>query len=759
MYLLNNYTFADIILDIVEKRTYTKIALVLTSVFLLLYKPFGNLEKQISFENLQLSSLVQRVPIHNSQSFKKLYENEPLYFEFQANDNYLGTIGLLIDNYSKRNSDVFQFKIKEKGSDDWHYSSSYEIALMDVGQYFPFGFPPIRNSINRTYQIEIRSSTKKNDDAISISASSEFFQAKYDYPKSLLIHNKTLIPHFVVTKIANYTRYLRVIDYIYFLLLLAFPYFLLKKKNNEIKTFRAMDVQRISGFLKKNIQIISIETFYVATHLQFLKYTQYWDANWYWSILQQSTRKLLDSATSLTSIFSSFIENFNFIGHPSMAYTGLLGIGQIIGDGSVVTLNTVNMVLAMLAIWAFYNIVSVIFPSHRYENILITLIFAFNPLFYATSISLNLDFPLLVFTVLMVESYIKERKILFLIWSLFLVFSKETGLVIYLSFYLGNLIFNLIKKNMFTKRKELLKTVLYFTVPIIFFGLYLINSRGILWNDLASKGFDYVWGNNCYFCFGYRHDYVLRRLFQIFIMNFSWIMSAFITIYLYTRFILRSKSKIIVNNYKNIIQVLIFVFVCFVIFNSITIVMIFPRYVVAGVFFFIMIFYASYLSLFRRRGKVRRNVLVIIFMLMFIQTFWSIDPVPRILYGTTYMGRNISFKGNGYNDGLVYNTQFVFVDGLTKVINDDVPSGTGLIIDNATSYFWKDLNIVGRVEDLPALKDAGHERLRYVFIPWMSHLENELYNYINVLYVVKDSKFLDYRGYYVQVFDIEAISN
>lgn len=718
------------------------------------------------FANFRFSSLVQDVAIPKDENFEKLLSGQTLHFEFKANDYNLGTIEFLFNNYKKINSDIVVFKIKEKGVKDWYYQSSHESSKFDIGQFYPFGFPPIPNSKNRYYEIEIVSLFGKTDNSISLSRTSDFFQVKYFYSKAFLTKNIWLTPHFLITKLVNCLGLLKYNDFVNLGVIFVLPllgYFAIKAvikiliyfypKNIKLKR---VDLKKIVGFIKARIVIISIVIFYSLTHLRFLTYSQYWDANLYWNSLQGAIDKFLHTPLTLKDLAASFLANFNISGHPSMGYISLMSLSQLFGRGSVVHLNIENMLLAVMAIWAFYNIVRFFYPSRIYENLLVTLIFAFNPLFYATSISFNTDFPLLVFMILLTEAFINKRKFWYLIWAMILIFSKETGVLIYFMFVLFYSAFYALKRRAVLRWENNIIQMLLFCLPLLTLSVYFIYTHGRLWNNNDYLNFNLVWGNSCNFCFGLNQNNVKVRLFQIFIMNFSWIVSSIILVSVYKSLITGSKfSKILSKEKLNFIKVLILTFFAFVLFNLVTVVMNFSRYEVAGVFFLILIFYVS-LNNLSLSVRVRLVVLTAIFLLVLIQTFKAIDPSPRFLYGTNYLGRNISSPIFGFNDAMVYNTQFVFVDGLTDLINKDTPEGTKLINDIATSYFYRNLNNVGMIEDFKDLEKKGYKDFRYILIPWMSD-GHEFLKQINILFKVKKSKTLDYKGYYVEVYDLESI--
>ncbi|MFZ3301097.1 MAG: hypothetical protein WA152_00065 [Microgenomates group bacterium] len=705
----------------------------------------------------------------NNQMFI-LNKGDKLNFSFYSNDINLGSLLFLFDNHNRINKDVLSFKIREKGSDTWYHSSLHETSKMNIGQFYPIGFPIITESKGRNYEIELESLYGTVSDGVSLSNNVDYFIIKHNYSRSFLKNNPKLIPHFLYSTSLNVFSHVTVRFYVFiFTALLALSVFIYKVcKLLYIvyvhKLYNSMSFSNIIKFLlNDNYYIWFVLGLYLLTRIGFLSYSQYWDANWYWT-LQKHAFLELKNASDLSSSFSAIASHFNFLGHPSMGYVGIIAIGQLFGAENVIVLNTVNMILAIISIWAFNSILYFFYPKQKFENTLVSFIYAFNPLFYATSISMNLDFPLLVFTTLMVESYVYKRKILFIIWSLLLIFTKETGIVIYSLFFAINLVSNFTKHRLVNRKFNIVR-LLYFFVPIVFFCIYFIYAGGKLWNSNDYMKFDLSFGINCQSCLGINLYYIKIRLFQIFVMNFSWVLSIIILSAMFNIYKNNSNKNIVsdVFYHKQYYWISVSIFFSLVLFNLFVVVMSFPRYVVYLEFFKIILLYLSVCYLFPKKIIYRRLIFSIICILTFIQVFKSFDPSSRILFGTSYLGRNVSSNvfaspNFGYHDSMVYNSQFVFIDGLSKTINKDTPSDMKLINDVPTSYFWKNINFVGKIEDLKSLHNYGYEKLRYVYVPWMSY-HNDVYTNLNNMYDIVDSKFIDYDGYYVETFDLEIRKN
>lgn len=500
-------------------------------------------------------------------------------------------------------------------------------------------FPIITNSEGKYYEVKIFTRDGIKDNDVSFKNDNNYFQAIYSFPISYLRSNKILIPKFIFEKIVNYSSFIAggdVIEFLAYLICLSFIfsiYLIYKEKHRD-------DVFKFSlGSIRKiDKPLIFLSVFYLLTHIQFLNYSQYWDAANYFAGVVSVSKSILD--------FGHFLENFNFQGHPSMGYVALMALSQNVQNNNVYLLNLENLILAVMSIWAFYYIFLYFFNNRKIEALFLTAIFAFNPLFYATSISLNLDFPVLVFETLAICMFLYKKYFWFVIFSILMIFSKETGILIFGSFI--GLYFLIIEiKRLIHSRKLDYKKILTFIIPILLFILYLSSNHWKLWSNTGSTSItgssSFVWNDNGFFNFGLNSINVSTRLVQMFVMNFSWILSAIIMLSIF-------KSQVFGENIlanlsderRDLIRIFIWTMVIFVIFNLIYIVMPFSRYVVENAFFLTLISYVCLDYLLPKFSKIKIAILVALSLLFISQTFKMIDPSVQILYGKRQMANNTS---------------------------------------------------------------------------------------------------------------------
>ncbi len=160
---------------------------------------------RISFSVLEYS---HRNSINNSDISKKLTKGEKIVGEFKARENHLGIVSIKFKDFVKpdfRGEDVLQFRIKEKGELDWYYLNNYRSGLLKDQLVYPFGFPEIPNSQDKTYIYEIESLFGNNTNAVGLS-DREIYTA-YQIPKEFIMGGKMNLVNFIFTKaITSFTN-------------------------------------------------------------------------------------------------------------------------------------------------------------------------------------------------------------------------------------------------------------------------------------------------------------------------------------------------------------------------------------------------------------------------------------------------------------------------------------------------------------------------------------------------------------------------
>lgn len=705
-----------------------KLSVCLVSLMFFLFGLYRQLANGIKLQNFQINSITQKVSFVQDKEIN-LLKGGTIRFYLNADSNNLGTIELLFNNHNRLNKDELTFSMREVGG-NYEYVGTVDTALMDSGQFFPFGFPIIPNSKGKLYVVEITSLNGTKHDSVSINRGVSYIKAKYFIRKGEILNISQSLPFFIA-KTYELIGYLEILKVVTLLVLCTLPVIILSLINRYINL--KVLLLRLSNIVF-NPWLFVIIAIYSASHLYFVKYSQFWDSEWYWQLLLSGVSNVIEHKGSLYGLVELILTNFNFLGHPSMGYVLVLSIGQFFDLGNVVMVNATNILLGIVSIVSFYYLVKLIFPKERIGIVLMTGLFAFNPLFYATSISLNLDYSVLVFGLISTTLILYKKYKLFLVFSLFLIFSKETGMIVYCSICFG---YFLLYKEYFLKNKYFIVT------PVVIFFFYLYLNDWSLWNPnaLSNAGntMTFKLQNNEIFAFGYNSENIKVRLFQIFIMNFKWLLTPFILIGL-----VKYNSK----NYMFFMLILI----PFLFFNLIYTAMPFARYVVLSEFIILILFYSSINHLIKNK-LVINTYIGLVLLLMLVQTFRSIDPSPILFYGRNFVGKNISSPVFGYRDGRVFNSEFYFIENLSIRLKEiGMQRNKDFILNYDAQYFFKSIDIVGTVEEIDKV-DSSLKELIYVHVPWFGDRNKNL-DVLSRLFSISQGEVIDSNGYSIEVFDL-----
>ena len=476
-----------------------------------------------------------------------------------------------------------------------------------------------------------------------------------------------------------------------------------------------------------------------------------WDAASYWGGLMQAVNATKNLA-SWHELPKTILDNYNVYGHPAMGYIGLLVIGQLIDFPNQFILNFTHILLALLSVFSVYKILCWFLPEKRYfkEVMVATAAYAMEPLFFGCSIYLNTDFPVLVFFTVALACLLYGRYGYFAIASLFMIFSKEPGIIFWITMVggLGLYVAWTLLQSLRARHKPTLgelfpashRTVAgeYFRLwpslyrifclllPGIAFKLFTIAQRGAMW--VGDTGFKF--DSNGWNCFGFNPRVMFNRAGEMFVLNFHWVPTLIVVVAILIgvgRLLERKQQKIaskkiattlnisddksardyvaeaqltLVTSSENKIRLdrrwgilpILLSFLAFVAFNISYITYIIPRYVVPSGFFLILFTVLATHFAFKSQ-KVRLSILILIFLLFTVQTFRTVDPLSKLAFGTAPFGKHeilqIDSPGEAVGNGFVYNAEFTAVDKLFNLMQKAMPlkPDTQIIAWNADNWY------------------------------------------------------------------------
>lgn len=391
---------------------------------------------------------------------------------------------------------------------------------------------------------------------------------------------------------------------------------------------------------------------------------------------------MCDSGAYFKSVLDA-VKGFNFIpgaslkamilfGHPAFGYAAYLMLGQFISFANFWIANLQARILAVAAILAFAGIVDALFAGKlgMLERLLITGLFAFTPLVYGLSLTVSVDFAVLVFLCLTFYFYLHNQTILALVSGIMLCFSKEAGALLYGSFvivlFAVFLPYSVSRGNSRFNGRLYISSLIknsYLIVPVLLFGIYLL-TIGQMWifnspQDLLQSQSRFVLDRTVIF----------DKSVQIFLANFNWIIwGLIITGYFVGLFWrMRLPSKIGQSGEQNIWLIILGVTLLpFLAINYIFKTWDNARYIIP-VIFFELIFLLKALEVSRLKYPLRAGILAISFVLFFVGCFRTVDPVLIHLFPTFMFGEHrMSFYNSQFTlcDLTLYNREYTFYNRL-----------------------------------------------------------------------------------------------
>ncbi|MBU2632301.1 hypothetical protein KKG52_01165 [Patescibacteria group bacterium] len=193
---------------------------------------------------------------------EKIIKGDKISGKFKASENGLGIISVKFITYNRpkfTDEDELLFRIKEENNKDWHYESKYKNGLMYDVPHYPFGFPVIQNSKNKTYIFEVISTKGNSKNTVSLSKREPGFEAKYKFSKNELLSDKWVFLDFGIKKI-GYSLFTPDVLYASLVFLLPLLFYILwnstiKKYviaplSNKALKFTGLDIPTLKNLLK-----------------------------------------------------------------------------------------------------------------------------------------------------------------------------------------------------------------------------------------------------------------------------------------------------------------------------------------------------------------------------------------------------------------------------------------------------------------------------------------------------------------------------
>ncbi len=383
--------------------------------------------------------------------------------------------------------------------------------------------------------------------------------------------------------------------------------------------------------------------------------------------------------------------------HSAFLLTFLFSLTQRIDLGNFQLIYGLNLVLGIAGLISFRSLLGYVFGGRLspVNLTLLTFCFGLNPVFLVHVIQPCLDFTLPIFLVVLLLCLFKHRFIYAAAAGILLVFTKESGVMLYgvgVILFIPLMVYN--DPSLLKDKMKLVKKLSVLIIPILLFALYMIlvpaTQIGHSWTEGIMKMLRF-----------YLLDKVmLAQLISLFVINFNWLISAIILIniavmgvtYFVKSLTHAPRIRTVFNNgYEGVYFYILFIAIVYFLtripfVNN-------PRYMLPALPILIILFGGSLVRVLRKQSLIT-IMLTVLLTLLTVSSFRTIDPVSKKIMGTFKFGSHELLHMSRYDppvhgygrDQLVYNFEFTQNHYITEKIFRKVGWARTFVI--ATGVTW-----------------------------------------------------------------------
>jgi hypothetical protein len=164
---------------------------------------------------------------HKSKSDKDFQEvalikGKTVKGTFVANEDNLGILSVRFGKVIKtefENQNIIEFRIKNLKDDEWLFINRYRSGLFKSNEYFPIGFPQIKESKGKAYEFVITSINGNNNNLVELKKDNIVYYTKYSFSKNEIFQSYGSAIHFFSQKSVSFlTDYQKLMSSLIFLL-------------------------------------------------------------------------------------------------------------------------------------------------------------------------------------------------------------------------------------------------------------------------------------------------------------------------------------------------------------------------------------------------------------------------------------------------------------------------------------------------------------------------------------------------------------
>jgi hypothetical protein len=517
--------------------------------------------------------------------------------------------------------------------------------------------------------------------------------------------------------------------------------------------------------------------------LPHLRFVPIWDGRTYWDACLQP---------ALTGAFDPLA--FNCFGHRSMLYMLAVSWPQYFSHGSALLLNLAHLAMSLVTIVGFHRAARALFrPSDASETgveaALTTVVFASMPVWTAASLNLNPDSGILAGFLFALAFLLERRLVAATIAGVFLVLSKEIGLLLWLALAGLEVAFALAARDDLAPRaKRILRRWPLLLPPLAYWltGIALrAHQMPAMWPIAARQAEDPNRPSllRTFLTLDFFDPHFGAYVADIFLINFTWVMTLAIAAWLIALTVALSRRRALplparFDRRDGLFAALaglaaLYLLTRYPTFNN-------ARYLLPA-FPVVVLGFGVAASALIRRVELRASVFFVAALLQLASMSRTIDPVSRAAFGTFPFGEHelLAMTSRtqeccGYGrDQLVYNLQFAeFAYIQDKIFERLHPSATDVFAISRFANWYlqgpldaKTFHRTLRTTNVIPLKTItladiatglpAPERLRYIAYPNVDNRADQ--RLFSIGYAVRGPLTIEDDGYAVNVFDLKRL--
>ncbi len=420
--------------------------------------------------------------------------------------------------------------------------------------------------------------------------------------------------------------------------------------------------------------IILVLMLVIAVRLPYVEMLQRFDAGEYYFRFSKAVGEFQYS--SLSEYFHRFI----LCRHSTLGFSFVYLIGEVIFPKKIIGVSIVSIVFTVIALWCAYKVLLKVINGLSYGKAAVyTLIISMAPLVFSTTTYFNTDYIIAMFFMIALYGCVCNKPVIAGVASMLCFQTKETGLVLIGALVLGILTKHLMENGLKGCVKNVLRDGRLYGICMACIAqlVYMVNIGGIsTWKNTNSKPLFDVSGTAGH-SLGYDSVFIIKKTQQQFVLNFNWIMLVIIVfcILALRRYCKRENTKAAGDFFKKNVLIML-PFVTYYIFHIFYITGSHARYnVVSDMLLYMIAFHILEFTkgkglLCFKRPIYDKFAAVSLLALLSVQCFYTIDPLTRLCFKTLDAGGvtmcNVNrieyYTSIQYSEGLVYNTQYQYID-------------------------------------------------------------------------------------------------